>query len=179
MPRYGEAKVTSKTQQIIAWEAQRIAQKSDVTSFAALQTTIGKLMPTEAVQWKAIANLNYLLGQHERDWPKYVDAALAYGRQYAAQDSRTLYEAAVYLNGFVDDKLLLKKADQIIRQAIAVDNSYFNLLIRAQLLHKLGDNSQATAVAKQAIAVANKTNEHTEEAVELLASLAPPTSKAK
>ncbi|RZK88282.1 MAG: hypothetical protein EOO62_37880 [Hymenobacter sp.] len=74
----------------------------------------------------------------------------------------------------MDDKLLLKKADQLIQQAIAVDASYTNLLTRAELLHKLGDNAQAAAVAKQAIAAASKTNEHTEEATELLTSLAPP-----
>lgn len=171
--RYGTAEVGRKTQRVISWEAMQAAQESDAAALDALQTTIGKLMPSEAAQWQASANLSYLLGQRERNWPKYADAALAYGRQYAAQNSRPLYEATVYLKGFVDDKTLLKKADQLIQQAIAVDASYTNLLLRAELLHKLGDNVQATAVAKQAIAAAARANEHTEEAMELLATLAP------
>ena len=61
-----------------------------------------------------------------------------------------------------------------MQQAIAVDASYTNLLTRAELLYKLGDNAQAAAAAKQAIAAAAKTNEHAEDAMELLASLAPP-----
>ena len=176
---FGADEVSRKTRSIITREIGPVATKNDLGALNALQATIGRMMPSEAAQWQAMANVSYLLGQRPRNWPKYTDAALAYGRQYAAQDSRTLYEAAVYLNAFVDDKLLLKKADQIIQQAIAVNASYDNLLTRAELLHKLGDNAQAATVAKQAIAAASKTSEHTEGATELLASLAPQASKAK
>jgi thiol-disulfide isomerase/thioredoxin len=177
--RYGAAKVTHKTRQTIWWQAQQAGEKSNAAALAALQTSIGKLMPGEAAQWQALANVVYLLGQPKRDWPKYANAALAYGQQYAAQDAETSYEAATYIKVFVDDKLLLKKADQLILQAIAVDASYTNFLTRAELLHKLGDNTQAAAAAKQAIAAASNTNEHTEGAMELLASLAPPAKQSR
>ena len=176
--RYGAAEVMHKTRQTIWWKAQQAGQHSNATALAAVQKTIAKLMPREAAQWQALANVIYLLGQPKRDWPKYADAALAYGRKYAAQDSETSYESATYMKVFVNDKLLLKKADQLIQQAIAVDASYTNLLTRAELLHKLGDTAQAAAVAKQAIAAASKTNEHTEGAEVLLASLAPAKKKA-
>lgn len=173
VPRYGATKVRHKTRQIIWWQAQQIAEKSNTAALAALQTAIGQLMPSEAAQWQALADVIYLLGQPKRDWPKYADTALAYGRKYAAQDPETSYEAATYIKVFVADKLLLKKADQLIQQAIAVETSYDNLLLRAELLHKIGDNTQAATVVKQAIEAAGKNQEHTEGAMELLASLAP------
>lgn len=177
--RFGADEVSRKTRNIINSQVGPMAAKSDLGALTALQAAIGRAMPSEAAQWQAMANLSYLLGQPERNWPKFADAALAYGRQYAAQDSRTLADAAAYMRFFVEDKALLRKADLLIQQAIAVNASYDNFLVRAKLLHKLGDNAQAATVAKQAIGAASKTNEHTEDAVELLASLAPQTSKAK
>jgi thiol-disulfide isomerase/thioredoxin len=177
--RFGADEVSRKTRNIINREVGPLATKNDLGAFNALQAAIGRVMPNEAAQWKAMANLSYLLGQHERNWPKFADAALAYGHQYAAQDSRSLADAAAYIKFFVEDKALLRKADQIIQQAIAVNASYDNLLTQAELLHKLGDNVQAATVAKQAIAAASKTSEHTEGATELLASLVPQASKAK
>jgi thiol-disulfide isomerase/thioredoxin len=175
VPRYGVAEVMHKTRRAIWWKAQQAGQHSDAAALATAQANIGRLMPGEAAQWQAFANVIYLLGQPKRDWPKYADAALAYSRKYAAQDPETAYEAATYIKVFVTDRTLLKKADQLIQQAIAINASYTNLLTRAELLHKLGDNTQAAAVAKQAIAVASKTSEHAEGAEELLASLAVAT----
>ena len=111
------------------------------------------------------------MGQPARNWPAYVNATLAYGRKYAARDSFTLYEVVVYLTAFVNDKALLVTGDQIIKQAIAVDNSYLNLLTRAKLLHKLGAEPQAAAAVNEAIAVATKGGKSIDDATELLADI--------
>ena len=110
------------------------------------------------------------MGQPARNWPAYVNATLVYGRKYAARDSFTPYEVVVYLTAFVNDKALLAKGDQIIKQAIAVDNSCLNLLTRAKLLYKLDVELQAAA-AKEAITVATKGGKSIDEATELLADI--------
>ena len=109
------------------------------------------------------------MGQPARNWPAYVNATLAYGRKYA-RDSFTPYEVVVYITAFVNDKSLLVKGDQIIKQAITVDNSYLILLTRAKLLHKLGVELQAAA-AKEAITVATKGGKSIDDATELLADI--------
>ena len=110
------------------------------------------------------------MGQPARNWPAYVNATLAYGRKHATHDSFTPYEAAVYLTTFVNDKALLAKGDQIIKQAIAVDNSCLNLLTWAKLLHKLDVEPQAAA-ANEAITVATKGGKSIDDATELLADI--------
>ena len=110
------------------------------------------------------------MGQPARNWPAYVNATLAYGRKYAARDSFTPYEVVVYITAFVNDKALLAEGDQIIKQAIAVDNSCLILLTRAKLLHKLGVELQAAA-AKEAITVATKGGKSIDDATELLADI--------
>ena len=79
----------------------------------------------------------------------------------------------MYITAFVNDKALLAKGDQIIKQAIAADNSYLNLLTRAKLLHKLGAEPQAAAAANAAIAVAvaTKGGKSIDDATELLADI--------
>ena len=76
-----------------------------------------------------------------------------------------------YLTAFVNDKAILAKGDQIIKQAIAVDNSCLNLLTRAKLLHKLGAEPQAAAAANAAITVATKGGKSIDDATELLADI--------
>ena len=111
------------------------------------------------------------MGQPARNWPVYVDATLAYGRKYAARDSFTLYEAVIYLIAFINDKSLLAKGDQIIKQVIVADNSYLNLLTLVKLLHKLGAEPQAATAANEAITVATKGGKSIDDATELLVNI--------
>ena len=169
--QFGQEAVTKRTRGIISQKAAATGRKNDLPGLAHLRQTIARLLPTEAAQWQALSQIHYYLGQPARNWPAYVNATLAYGRKYAARDSFTPYEAAVYLTAFVNDKVLLAKGDQIIKQAIAADNSYLNLLTRAKLLHKLGAEPQAAAAANAAIAVATKGGKSIDDATELLADI--------
>ena len=169
--QFGQEAVTKRTRGIISQKAEATGRKNDLPGFAHLRQTIVRLLPTDAAQWQALAQIHCYLGQPARNWPAYVNATLAYGRKYAAHDRFTLYEAVAYLTAFVNDKALLAKGDQIIKQAIAADNSYLNLLTRAKLLHKLGAEPQAVAAANAAIAVATKGGKSIDDATELLADI--------
>lgn len=145
--QFGQEAVTKRTRGIISQKAEVTGRKNDLPGLAHLRQTIVRLLPIEAAQWQALAQIHYYLGQPARNWPVYVDATLAYGRKYAARDSFTLYEAVIYLIAFVNDKALLAKGDQIIKQVIVADNSYLNLLTQVKLLHKLGAKPQAATAA--------------------------------
>ncbi|AMJ64931.1 hypothetical protein [Hymenobacter sp. PAMC 26628] len=97
---------------------------------------------------------------------------MAYGKKYAARDSRTIYDAAAQMEGLIkNDKVLLTKADQIIQQALAVDRNYYNLCTRAKLLHKLGNDPEAARAAREAVALAAKDQKNSDEATEVLAEI--------
>jgi thioredoxin-related protein len=169
--QFGQAKVSAKSRLIIGNEAAGLGVKNDLPGLDQLQQAIMRLMPTEAVQWKALAHIRYLLGEPKRDWPAYTNAVLAYGKKYASQDNFTLYEAGVYLAFFVKDKALLTKGDEIIRQALAANRSYDNLCTQAKLLHKLGRDPEAVRTAQEAVTVAAKDQKNPEEATDLLAEI--------
>ena len=169
VPQFGQAAVTRKVLNIIRNAARPFGDKTDKVGLGNLQKSIARLMPTQAKQWQELAQIQYLLSQH--NWPAYVAATLAYGKQFATQDSYTLNDAAAFLTAFVDDKALLAKGDQIIQQAIAADRSHSHLLARAKLLHKLGNEAEATSAAIEALATATKTGESTEDAIAFLAEI--------
>ena len=170
--QFGAPAVTKRTRNIISQAGDEAGRKKDAAALAALQKTIAQLMPAEADQWQQLAQLHFLLGQRPRNWPAYANAVQIYGRQFAKRDSHTLYEATAYMTAFVADKALLAQADLIIQLALAAEPSAANLLARAKLLHKLGDDAQAAADARASVAAAARTGENTEEATSLLAELA-------
>ena len=169
--QFGTQAVAKRTRNIISQAGDEAGRKNDAAALVSLQKTIAQLMPAEADQWQQLAQLHYLLGQHPRDWPAYAKAAQIYGRQFAKRDSQTLYEATVYMTAFIADKALLAQAGLIIQLALAADPSAPNLLARAKLLHKLGDDAQAAAAAWASVAAAACTGENTDEANSLLAEL--------
>ncbi len=171
VPQFGKAEVSAKIRLTVNNAARELGGNNDSLGLKQLQHALALAMPAEAAQWQALAHIQYLLGQPKRDWPAYANAALAYGKNYAIQDSFTLCDAAIYLTAFVTDKVLLTKADQIIQQALAVNRNYYNLCTRAKLLHKLGRDPEATRVAQEAVAQAAKDQKNPEEATDLLAEI--------
>ncbi|ALW86572.1 hypothetical protein AUC43_16680 [Hymenobacter sedentarius] len=168
---FGQEAITNKTRNMVGWTAAELGQKNDLPGLRNFQASLAQLMPKQAEQWQDLATIKYLLGQPQRNWPAYVNATLAYGQRFAAQDNYTLYEATAYLAAFVNDKALLAKGDQIIQQAIAADRSHFYLLTRAKLLHKLGNDAEATTAATEAIAAATKAGANPDEATAFLAEI--------
>ncbi|MBF9237802.1 thioredoxin family protein [Hymenobacter sp. BT683] len=171
VPQFGQQAVSRKAVRIISQAARPFGMQNDLAGLGQLQQSIARLLPAQATQWQQLAKIHYLLSQPQRNWPAYVAATLAYGQQFAAQDSYTLYEATSFLTAFVNDKALLTKADQIIRQAIATDSSHFYLMARAKLQHKLGNNTEAAALATEASATAAKAGENQDEAQQFLAEI--------
>lgn len=171
VPQFGQEAVTKKARNIVSQAVRPLGKKSDLAGLGKFQKSIAQLLPAQAQQWQEIARIQYLLSQPQRNWPAYVDAVLAYGRQFAAQDSYTLYEATAFLTAFVNDKALLTKGDQIIQLALAIGNNHWHLLARAKLLHKLGNDAKAAAVATAAIAAATKAGENSGEATAFLAEI--------
>lgn len=171
VPKFGQDAVTKKALNIIGQAARPFGQKNDLIGLGKFQKSISQLLPAQAQQLQEIARIQYLLNQPQRNWPAYVDAVLVYGRQYAAQDSHTLYEATAFLTFFVKDQALLTKGDQIIQLALATGNNCWHLLARAKLLHKLGNDAEAAIVATEAIAVATKAGENFEEATVFLGEI--------
>ncbi len=171
VPQFGQQAVGRKAVRIISQAAYPFGKQNDLAGLGKLQQSMARLLPAQAAQWQQLAQIHYLFSQPQRNWLAYVDATLAYGQQFAAQDSYTLYEATLFLTAFVNDKALLTKADQLIRQAIAADSSHFYLMARAKLQHKLGNNAEAAALATEASATAAKAGENQEEAKALLAEI--------
>ncbi|OGX84664.1 hypothetical protein BEN48_02690 [Hymenobacter glacialis] len=169
--QFGQEAVSRKTLNIISQAARPFGGKNDLVGLGKFQQSIGQLLPGESKQWQDVAHIQYLLSQRQRNWPAYVEAILAYGQQFTAQDSHTLYEATVYLTAFVEDQSLLTKADQIILQAIRVAKTQTYLVARAKLLHKLGNDAEATIVATEAIAAATKAGESPRDATAFLAEI--------
>jgi thioredoxin-related protein len=171
VPKFGKDEVTKKIRYLVGNEASKMGQQNDLPALRSLQQAISRTKVTDAAQWKQLAYIQYLLGQPQRDWLTYTSAVQAYGKQYAAQDNFTLYEATVYVTAFVEDKKILAQADPIIKQALAADRSYSNLCTRAKLLHKIGDKKEALLVVNEAIAKAAKDKKNSSAATELLAEL--------
>ncbi|MCC3153913.1 thioredoxin family protein [Hymenobacter sp. BT770] len=169
VPKFGQEAVTRKSRELISNAANALGHKNDKVGLGNLQQSIARLLPAQAKQWQELAQVQYFMMQ--RNWPAYVDATLAYGQQFAAQDSFTLNYATAILTAFVDDKALLAKGDQIIQQAIAADRSHFYLLTRAKLLHKLGNDADASTAAMESIAAATKAGANHDEATEFLAEI--------
>ncbi|MFC7669431.1 thioredoxin fold domain-containing protein [Hymenobacter humi] len=167
--QFGQEAVAKKSRNIISNAAHTLGEKNDLVGLGNLQKSIARLLPTQAKQWQELAQVQYLLRQ--RNWPAYVDATLAYGKEFAPQDTYTLYEATAFLTAFVNDKALLAKADPIIQQVIAAERSELNLLTRAKLLHKLGKDTEAATVATEALALATKAGTSPEDATALLAEI--------
>ena len=169
VPQFGQQAVTKKSWSIIRNAAHTLGKKNDMVGLGNLQKSIARLLPTQVKQLQELAQIHYLLSQ--RNWPAFADATIAYGQQFATQDTYTLNEATAFLTAFVDNKALLAKGDQIIQQAIAADRSHLHLLTRAKLLHKLGNDVEATTAATAALAAATTAGESTEDAAAFLAEI--------
>ena len=71
----------------------------------------------------------------------------------------------------VANKALINKANKIIQLVLTVDCSCADLYVRAQLLHKLGNDPEATRTAQEAVVLATKDKTYTEGATELLVEI--------
>ncbi|UOQ68667.1 thioredoxin family protein [Hymenobacter volaticus] len=171
VPKFGKAEVSKKIRYIVGRAAGEIGERNDLSALKSLQQAIARTKVTDAPQWKELAYIQYLLGKQQRDWLAYTNAVQAYGKQYAAQDNFTLYEATAYVTAFVEDKKILAQADPIIKQALAAEPSYLNLCTRAKLLHKIGNKQEALLVVNEALAKAAKDQRNSTEATELLSEI--------
>lgn len=117
----------------------------------------------------SLARIYFYQGQGE--WLKYAAATLEYGRSQGEDDWRTMYETAIYLEHFAKDMQALDLGVQIMERVVKLEKSYENLNLYAQLQHKIGRDTQALKVAREALTIAKKTGEESSEAAKLIAEL--------
>lgn len=104
---------------------------------------------------------------------------MQYGQLYAHKDVKTLYETATYLKYFTTEKSILQKGIKIVEQALAVDKSYANLLLQAQLWQKLEEYAKARKTAEASVQQAKKAGADSKEASDLIKELEEKGSKGQ
>jgi tetratricopeptide (TPR) repeat protein len=168
---YGLRGIAARSRSIIGWVANEAGSKNDSTQLSHIIEFLKATGIKEKEEYIALAGVKYKQGIFTREknkWISYADAALSYVKKFGTHDHFTGYEAASYLYYYTDDKESLKKATRLIEREIAVDASYDNILLRAKLFHKMGDENKAISYANRAIDIAGEKKEDNSDAKDLL-----------
>ncbi|MBC3540540.1 thioredoxin family protein [Rufibacter sediminis] len=163
-PLFKEEEVAHKAKRIITNTAQHAGTQNDTRLLQEVKHAIAAHFK-DTSQLSALTTIYFYAGRH--DWLPYAKATLEYSQTKANGDWQTLYESAMYLNAFAEDKEALSLGAKIMQQVIPLHKNYENLYLYAQLLQKTGNYSLALQTAKEAIAVAAQHNEDSRQARDL------------
>jgi thiol-disulfide isomerase/thioredoxin len=108
------------------------------------------------------------LSQRNNDWTKYASLSSDYISKYSSADASDLNSFAWSFYEHVDDKAMLKKAEQWAQRATKLDDNYPYNDTYAAVLFKLGKKAEAKTAAEKAIAIAKKTGDDYKETAVLL-----------
>ncbi|MDJ1493745.1 hypothetical protein QNI19_12450 [Cytophagaceae bacterium DM2B3-1] len=174
---FGQLEVDQKTRGIVRVKAYDVARKKDTLLLKHIQQTLLSSLGSAASQWNLLADVYYMGGI--QNWQAYADATLQYGQLYAHKDVKTLYETVTYLKYFTTEKRILQKGIKIVEQALAVDKSYANLLLQAQLWQKLEEYTKARKTAEASVQQAKKAGVDSKEASDMIKELEEKGSKGQ
>ncbi|OJY92994.1 MAG: hypothetical protein BGP13_21685 [Sphingobacteriales bacterium 40-81] len=166
----GEEAMQKKNRGLIGNAADEAGIKNDTVQINYIKQLINESGIANHDQLMSLTDVRYFLSRFLKEknkWNQYADAAIEYGRKYAAKDNHTLYEAAFYINYYSDNKAALQKALKIINIAISGKKTYNNLLLKTKILHKSGKKKEALAIVQQAIQSASPEDD-TGEAKDLM-----------
>lgn len=103
-----------------------------------------------------------------KDWDNYAKTAVIYVDKVLKEDYSEKNNIVWNFYENITDKTMLAKAEQWIRESIALKPGYFNYDTYSALLYKLGKKPEAQAAAEKAIEFAKKDGEDYKETELLL-----------
>lgn len=160
--------VQRKAEKIITKTSSIAERKGDKQLFEQVEKSISTNLE-DTNRLATLARIYYYQGQ--KNWSKYAEATLEYGKGQGKDDLQTMYETAIYLKHFAKDIQTLELGVQIMEKVIKLEKSYNNLNLYAQLQHGVARNKQALKTAREAVEVAHKSGEESSEANELIIKL--------
>lgn len=168
IPLFGQEEVLQKAEKFITRTANTAGRTQDLALQQEVQQAVRSYFK-DIQRLTSLAQLYYLGGKQE--WLAYANATLAHGKRYASTDWRTLYETAIYLSYFSEDKEALAVGAQIMQQVTKTHQSYDNSYLQARLLQKAGNHQAALRVAQEALMLAKQQGEAIADAQNLIAEL--------
>lgn len=167
-PLYNEEEVKRKAEQIVTRTARVAGNEGDLGLLKEVDQAIEANF-TNTNSLSSLAKIYFYQGQKE--WLKYAEATMEYGREHAGNDWKTLHEAAIYLKHFSDDKQALEIGAIIMEKVISMHKSYDNIFLYAQLQQKAGREDSALEAAREAAKVANEAGQDSSQAESFISQL--------
>lgn len=160
----GKTKVSAKIERLINLKMTSIG--GDPASFAQIDRLFEKAYPEKAAEWSSRFRMDYY--RMEQNAEKFAEATIEHFSNFPAKDADELNDAAWTFYEVVGDKKLLKKAVKWSKQAIEMDNNYYNNDTLAALYFKLKKKGKARKTALNAIEIARAAGEDYSETERLL-----------
>lgn len=160
----GKTKVLNKIERLINLKMNSIG--GDAASFAQIDRLFEKAYPTKAAEWSSRFRMDYYRMQQDAD--NFAKATIQHFAKFPAKDDVELNDAAWTFYEVVNDKKLLKKAVKWSKQAIEMEDEYYNNDTLAALYYKLNKKRKARKVAMRAIEIARTAGEDYSETERLL-----------
>ena len=163
--KYEAGEIEMKIQGMVT---DRLFNEKNLPTLGLADTIIQMVYPTKAKRMAKNYRLNYYRMKGDR--AQYAQAAVDYFKKYK-DSAEELSDVANTFHEQIGDKKLLKKAVKWAKKAVVLDNSYLNNLTLAQLYVDIEDKKKALKTAQEAIDIAKKNGEGTEEAEAILKDL--------
>ena len=163
--KYEAGEIEMKIQGMVT---DRLFNEKNLPTLGLADTIIQMVYPTKAKRMAKNYRLNYYRMKGDR--AQYAQAAVDYFKKYK-DSAEELSDVANTFHEQIGDKKLLKKAVKWAKKAVVLDNSYLNNLTLAQLYVDIDDKKKALKTAQEAIDIAKKNGEGTEEAEAIVKDL--------
>lgn len=161
--QFGERAMAGKIQNLIS---QELAMVEDGDVLGKAKSVFSKVYSEKADFMYSQFKVAYY-GQMS-DWKNFAQAAVDHYDKYTAKSADELNNVAWTFYEEIDDKKQLKCALNWAKQAVEMENNYYNSDTLAALYYKLGKKGKAKSTALAAIELAKKEGEDYSITEELL-----------
>lgn len=148
-----------KINTIVISAANAAANNKDQNQLAEAKKLLATAKPKNYKEQSLWLDMTYY--ETTEDWNNYDKSANNYISKYKKNDSDAIKKVAwnYYMN--IDDAKKLSKAEQWIKKAVSLDNSYDNNLTDAYLLYKLKRYSEAQDAVEYALILSKEAKQKT------------------
>lgn len=160
----GKTKVVNKIERLINLKMRSIG--GDAASFAQIDRLFEKAYPKKAAEWSSRFRMDYY--RMQQDAAHFAEATIQHFSKFPAKDADELNDAAWTFYEVVDNKKMLKKAVKWSKEAIEMNDNYYNNDTLAALYFKLKKKGKARKTALRAIEIARAAGEDFSETEDLL-----------
>lgn len=168
-PLFSLSEIDHKANRIITQTASLAGRENNAALFQELKQMVRSDFK-DTTRVLALAEIHFYGGK--RDWKQYATATWNYGSNVKNEaDWKTLHETAIYLRHFAKDTTVLTIGANLMEKVIYKNRSYENLCLYAELQYKVGKKDLALTSAKEALTLANQTNQDDSDAKELIAKI--------